>query len=159
MLRCPATKCDYHIAVCLFCCLAPSALSPTNCAHVRATLTCYQNVLILPSCVNTSETVNTFLIICTNLWTPITATQHSSSLGCGVVGRVAPPTLRTTVCRSATPGTTHPATKHHVTDSSTRMILTPISEVTGTKLIWVTNYNDWGFTWFFLVPTQTLGCA
>jgi hypothetical protein len=112
MLRRPATKCEYHIAVCLLCCLAPSVLSPSNCAHVRATLTCYQNVLILPSCVNTSETANTCLTICTNLWIPIIPTQHSRFLGCDMLlGAWPPTTLWTTVCRSVTPGTTHPAIK------------------------------------------------
>ena len=95
MLRCPATKCDYHIAVCLFCCLAPSMLRPCNCAHVGTTLTCYQNVLILPSCMNTSETVNTRPTICTNLW--ISAyhpypTFKFPRIRC-VAGCVAPPTL------------------------------------------------------------------
>jgi len=36
------------------------------------------------------------------------------------------------LCRSATPGTTHPATEHHVADSSTRMIQAPTSAVPGT---------------------------
>jgi len=51
-------------------------LSPSKCAHVGATLTCYQNGLILPSCVNTSQTVNTCLTICSNLWIPIIPNQH-----------------------------------------------------------------------------------
>jgi hypothetical protein len=160
MLRCPAIKCDCHIAVCLLCCLAPSILGLiSKCAHVGEAQTCYQNVLILLSCVNTSDYQPNKLYQPVDTWLTIMPTKHSSFVGCHVSLDAWPPTLWTTVRHSVTPGTTHPATEHRVTDSSTWMILGAISEVPDTNLIWDTSYNDWGFAWLFLVPTHTLGCA
>jgi hypothetical protein len=75
MLRCPATKCDCHVAVCLFCRLAPSVLSLiSKCARGRSTN-------LLPEWTHFPEP-------CEHLWAPahqtISPTKHSCFLGCDV---------------------------------------------------------------------------